>query len=266
MSRSDDQNSRMAAGSFLYGANAAYIENLQARYDKNPASVDAEWREFFEGLGEEAAPGASWQRPNWPLPANGELISALDGNWPVDEKAVGAKLKAKAAAKGDELTPEMLQRAARDSVHALMMIRAYRMRGHLHANLDPLGLEPPKDHEELHPGSYGFNEADYDRPIFLDKVLGLEYATIREMLQILRRTYCGTIGFEFMHISDPVEKGWIQERVEGPHKEIAFTREGKRAILNKLVESEGFEKFLDVKFTGTKRFGLDGGEAGSSGR
>ncbi len=142
-----------------------------------------------------------------------------------------------------------------------MMIRAYRMRGHLHANLDPLGLEPRKDHEELHPGNYGFDEADYDRKIFIDNVLGLEFATMREMLAILRRTYCGTIGFEFMHISDPAEKAWIQERVEGPHKEIQFTREGKRAILSKLVEAEGFENFFDVKYPGGKRFGLDGGEA-----
>ena len=142
-----------------------------------------------------------------------------------------------------------------------MMIRAFRMRGHLHANLDPLGLEPQRDHEELHPSTYGFHEADYDRKIFIDHVLGLEFATVREMLAILRRTYCGTIGFEFIHISDPAEKAWIQERVEGPDKEIQFTKEGKRAILGKLVEAEGFENFFDVKYTGAKRFGLDGAEA-----
>ena len=141
------------------------------------------------------------------------------------------------------------------------MIRAYRMRGHFHAKLDPLGIEKPKDSEELHPATYGFTEADFDRKIFLDHVLGLEFATVREMLPILRRTYCDTIGFEFMHMSDPAEKAWMQERIEGPGKEITFTREGKRAILNKLIEAEGFEKFLDIKYTGTKRFGLDGGEA-----
>jgi 2-oxoglutarate dehydrogenase E1 component len=146
-------------------------------------------------------------------------------------------------------------------VRALMMIRAYRMRGHLHANLDPLGLEPRRDHEELHPGNYGFDETDYDRKIFIDNVLGLEFATIREMMAILRRTYCGTIGYEFMHISDPAEKAWIQERIEGPDKEIQFTKEGKRAILSKLVESEGFENFFDIKYPGAKRFGLDGAEA-----
>ena len=142
-----------------------------------------------------------------------------------------------------------------------MLIRAYRARGHFHANLDPLGLEPPKDEEELDPRSYGFTEADMDRTIFLDKVLGLEFATLREIVAILRRTYCQTLGVEFMHISNPAQKGWMQERIEGPDKEITFTREGKRAILNKLVEAEGFEKFCDLKFTGTKRFGLDGGES-----
>ncbi|HMB48363.1 MAG TPA: 2-oxoglutarate dehydrogenase E1 component, partial [Afifellaceae bacterium] len=118
-----------------------------------------------------------------------------------------------------------------------------------------------RDHEELHPASYGFTEADYDRQIFIDKVLGLEFATIPQMLAILRRTYCSTIGIEFMHISDPREKGWIQQRIEGPDKEITFTAEGKKAILHKLIEAEGFEKFIDVKYTGTKRFGLDGGES-----
>ena len=142
-----------------------------------------------------------------------------------------------------------------------MLIRAYRARGHFHANLDPLGLEPPKDEEDLDPRSYGFGDADMDRRIFLDRVLGLEFGTLREILAILRRTYCQTLGVEFMHISDPAQKGWMQERIEGPDKEISFTREGKRAILNKLIEAEGFEKFCDLKFTGTKRFGLDGGES-----
>ncbi|MGH6935699.1 MAG: thiamine pyrophosphate-dependent enzyme, partial [Methylocella sp.] len=201
-----------------------------------------------------------WKRPGWPAAADGELVSALDGNWAEPGTSISAKLEAKAA-EGALLSQGELQRATRDSVRALMMIRAYRIRGHLHANLDPLGIEPPKDHEELHPATYGFTEADYNRKIFIDGVLGLQFATIPEMLKILRRTYCGTIGFEFMHISDPAEKGWLQRRIEGPDKEITFTKEGKRAILNKLVEAEGFEQFLSIKYTGTKRFGLDGGEA-----
>ena len=227
------------------------------------SAIGAESAAYFEALSGAGQTGPSWKRQNWPVEAKGELISALDGNWAAVEKSVGDKIKGKAeaAGKGAAISEADVQRAARDSVHALMMIRAYRMRGHLHANLDPLGIEGPKDHEELHPSSYGFTEADWDRKIFIDNVLGLEFATIREMLAILRRTYCETIGYEFMHISDPAAKSWLQARIEGPDKEITFTREGKRAILNKLVEAEGFEKFLDVKFTGTKRFGLDGGES-----
>ena len=200
--------------------------------------------------------------PNWPVAPDDDLTHALDGDWPAAQKALSEKIKSKATEIAIEAPSEdSIMRATRDSVRALMMIRAYRMRGHLHANLDPLGLEPRRDHEELHPGNYGFDEADYDRKIFIDNVLGLEFATIREMLAILRRTYCGTIGYEFMHISDPAEKAWIQERIEGPDKEIQFTKEGKRAILSKLVEAEGFENFFDIKYPGAKRFGLDGAEA-----
>ena len=178
-----------------------------------------------------------------------------------NRKAIGEKIAAKAQAKGVELSSADVMQATRDSIRALMLIRAYRMRGHFHAKLDPLGMEPEKDEEELDPTSYGFTEADFDRRIFLDNVLGLEFGTLREILAILRRTYCQTLGVEFMHISNPAQKAWIQERIEGRDKEITFTREGKRAILNKLIESEGFEKFLDVKYTGTKRFGLDGAES-----
>jgi 2-oxoglutarate dehydrogenase E1 component len=264
-----DFNQALLQTSFLYGANAPYIEELQAKYEKDPNSVDQDWRDFFAALGddpasvEKTAQGASWKRANWPLSPKGDLISALDGDWPAAEKAIGDKLRAKAPppAGNEALSEADLQRATRESVRALMMIRAFRMRGHLHANLDPLGLEAQKDHEELHPSNYGFAEADYDRKIFVDGVIGLQFATIPEMLAILRRTYCGTIGYEFMHISDPAEKAWMQERIEGPDKEITFTKEGKRAILNKLVEAEGFEKFFDVKYTGAKRFGLDGAEA-----
>ncbi len=262
-----DANEAFALTSFLYGANAAYIEDLYAQYQENPASLDAVWRDFFEKLKDEPADvvkqarGASWKRPDWPMTPNGELVAALDGNWTALEPKIAEKIKDKAAAKGAPMSEVQVQQATRDSVRALMMIRAYRMRGHLHADLDPLKLEPLKDHVELHPATYGFAEADWDRPIFIDHVLGLEFATIREMLAILKRTYCSTLAVEFMHISDPAEKAWIQERIEGPDKQITFTKEGKKAILNKLVEAEGFEKFLDVKYTGTKRFGLDGGEA-----
>ena len=263
MSR-QDANAAFALTSFLYGGNADYIDDLYARYEADPKSVDAEWQTFFQSLKDNSvdvernARGPSWGRPDWPPLPGGDLVAALDGNW---TETLGVKVKAQAQSRGVDISSAEVERATRDSVRALMLIRAYRARGHFHANLDPLGLEPQKNEEELDPRTYGFNDADLDRPIFLDKVLGLEFGTIRQIVTILRRTYCQTLGVEFLHISNGAQKSWIQERIEGPDKEISFTREGKRAILNKLVEAEGFEKFCDLKFTGTKRFGLDGGES-----
>ena len=271
-------NEGFSTTSFLYGGNAAYVEQLHESYRADPKSVDSEWQAFFANLDddpqavEQSASGPTWKRPSWPIAANGELVSALDGNWPTSDKSISTKVakaveakalegKAPGEAVGAKVSPEAVAQASRDSVRALMMIRAYRTRGHLHAKLDPLGLAPPKDLEELHPSSYGFTESDTNRPIFIDGVLGLQWATIAEIMPILRRTYCDTIGYEFVHMSDPAEKAWMQARIEGPDKAISFTAQGKRAILNKLIEAEGFEKFLDVRYTGTKRFGLDGGES-----
>ena len=263
----DEMNDVFAGTSFLYGGNAAFIEQLHARYRGNPDSVDPQWREFFSRFrddGDQAVAdtrGASWQREDWPIPANGEMVSVLDGNWAPLEEQIRDKIDGRARSNGAALSLEELRSATLDSIRALMMIRAYRIRGHLDADLDPLSLEEKTFHPELEPETYGFTEQDLDRPIFIDKVLGLEVATIREMIAILRRTYCSTIGVEFMHITDPVEKAWLQKRIEGPGKEVSFTPEGRKAILTKLIEAEGFEKFIDIKYTATKRFGLDGGEA-----
>jgi len=262
-----EANDVFARTSFLYGGNAAYIEELYAQFQNDPQSVDEEWHTFFSALKDNAqdviagARGAPWKRKDWPVQANGDLVAAFDGNWAEAEKALGDKIKERVATAGAALSAEDVQQATRDSVKALMMIRAFRMRGHLAADLDPLKLTPPENHPELDPRTYGFDESDFDRPIFIDHVLGLEFATMREMVEILRRTYCSTIGVEFMHLSNGAEKAWIQERIEGPDKRIAFTPEGKKAILDKLLEADGFEKFIDVKYTGTKRFGLDGGES-----
>ncbi|WP_140984350.1 2-oxoglutarate dehydrogenase E1 component [Asticcacaulis tiandongensis] len=264
----DDQgrlNQVFAETSFLYGGNAVFIEQIQAKWANDPASVSPAWRAFFDQLSDapanvsENAAVGGWARPV--VETRDELTSAMDGFWP----AVGAKVEKtiadKAVAKGAVTNPDDLKNAARDSVRALMLIRAYRIRGHLHSNLDPLGIEAPKHNAELEPSHWGFTDADMDRPIFIDGVLGLETATLREIIAIVKRTYCANIGVQYMHIADPAEKAWVQERIEGRDKEITFTKEGKIAILRKLVETECFERFIHRRFPGTKRFGLDGGEA-----
>ncbi|MEY4722168.1 MAG: 2-oxoglutarate dehydrogenase component [Pseudomonadota bacterium] len=264
-------NDQFHASSFLQGHNAEYIDQLQARYASDPNSVDAAWAEFFRALGESEvdakrqAQGPSWARADWPPSPTDDLTAALTGEWPMapvkEARATAQKITEKAAEKGVSLTDAQVQRAVLDSIRALMIIRAYRIRGHLVADLDPLGMRNEPPHPELDPASYGFSEADLDRPIFIDKVLGLEMASMRQIVEIVKRTYCGTFALQYMHISDPEQAAWLKERIEGYGKEIAFTREGRKAILNKLVEAEGFEKFLHVKYMGTKRFGLDGGEA-----
>lgn len=257
------------ASSFMQGHNAEYLEQLYARYAADPNAVDEAWQAFFRAMGDadhdvkREAAGPSWARADWPPAPSDELTSALDGQWPaaVETRAAGQKIAAKAAETGVKVSDDQIKRAVLDSVRALMIIRAYRIRGHLAADLDPLGLREPTPHPELDPKSYGFTEADMDRPIFIDNVLGLQIASMRQILDIVKRTYCGTFALQYMHISDPEQSAWLKERIEGFGKEITFTREGRRAILNKLVEAEGFEKFLHVKYMGTKRFGLDGGES-----
>ena len=159
------------------------------------------------------------------------------------------------------INSETVKQASKDSVRAIMLIRAYRIRGHLIANLDPLSIQKKEEHLELKPETYGFEKKDYNRKIFLDGVLGLQYADLNQILEILKKTYSSNIGYEFMHMGDPEEKTWIRDRIEGPEKNISFTKNGKKAILNKIIQAEGFEKYLHVKFVGTKRFGLDGGES-----
>ncbi len=255
------------ASSFMQGHNAEYVEQLYARYADNPGAVDESWQAFFRSLGDapadakaEAA-GPSWARNDWPPVPNDDLTAALDGQWPAEPAAAGKKIKEKAAEKGVTLDETQVRNAVLDSIRALMIIRAYRIRGHLIADLDPLGMRDQKPHPELDPASYGFTAADMDRPIFIDNVLGLEVATMNEIIAIVRRTYCGTFALQYMHISNPEEAGWLKERIEGAAKEIVFTQNGRKAILNSLVQAEGFEKFLHVKYMGTKRFGLDGGES-----
>ncbi len=253
--------------SLLNGTNATYIAELYGRYLENPNAVEPDWRNLFsdlEGDGRSVIAdlrGASWASSESAVIGganNAEVIrDGADGPGGISQSVPGSAVRAMSEHFGNDA----IRRATRDSINALTMIRVYRVRGHLIANFDPLGLEGRVHHPELDPKTYGFTDEDLDRPIFINNVLGLETATLREILRVLRETYCGSIGVEYMHIQDPPERAWIQRRIEGIRNQTQFTLLGKRAIYQRLVEAEGFEKFLDKKYTGTKRFGLDGGES-----
>ena len=230
---------------FLYGGNSAFIEDLYARYLEDPAAVDPSWSAYFDELGPETR--ALFQRSQAALHPRREESPR--------EPLLGS------GAEVVDLGGERARRLIIDHLRVVMLIRAYRVRGHLLADLDPLGLARNKHHPELDPKAYGFTEADLDREFFLDNVLGLEKATLRRIVEILQQTYSARIGVEFMHIQDPDQKAWIQARMEGSHNLWRPGAEEKRELLEQLVEAEGFERFLHVKYPGTKRFGLDGGES-----
>ena len=246
---SSDNNITFKKTSFLSGINSEFINQLYSDYLSDPSSLPLGWKNFFEGLSEDEKlilndiNGPSWS-PGKKIKKISFSKSEIDNN--NDSEIVDA---------------DSIKQASQDSVRAIMLIRAYRIRGHLISNLDPLSLQEKREHSELKPETDGFTKKDFRRKIFLDGVLGLQYANLDQILKILKKTYCSTIGYEFMHMSDPEEKAWIRNRIEGPEKDITFTDNGKKAILNKIIQAEGFEKYLHVKFVGTKRFGLDGGES-----
>ena len=243
----DDQNPDQ---SFLSGANATFINDLYKEWKINPNTVPKEWDLWFKSNADDAIldDGPSWAKKN------SQVIGAIDTVESVRAVARGI------AGKGD-LSATDLRAATTDSIRAIMLIRAYRINGHLLANLDPLNLQQGDIHPELNPKTYGFNDGDWDRPIFIDNVLGMESASLRQIIEIVKETYCSSIGIEFMHVQDPAQKAWIQERIESIRNATEFTKRGKKAIYERLVGAETFEQFLHKKYAGTKRFGLDGSES-----
>ena len=247
---SSDNNITFKKTSFLSGINSEFINQFYSDYLNDPNSLPNSWIKFFDGLSEDEK----------------LILDDLNGpSWSPEKKIQKSKSYLIDNEKNKEVNEDLnlssVKEASKDSVRAIMLIRAFRIRGHLIANLDPLSIQKKEEHPELKPETYGFNKKDYKRKIFLDGVLGLQYANLNQILDILKRTYCSAIGYEFMHMGDPEEKAWIRNRIEGPEKDIVFTQNGKKAILNKIIQAEGFEKYLHVKFVGTKRFGLDGGES-----
>ncbi len=237
--------------SFLSKSNSAFIESMYLKYVIDDPKLPTGWKEFFDGLGEEKKYILNEiQGPSW-TPRKINIKKIIDK----------VKIDAEENSNGPTSLDTNYKKEKEQSIKAITLIRAYRIRGHLIAKLDPLELMERKYLSDLHPSDHGFNKEDYDKKIYLNGYLDRDFATIREILTFLRSIYCQKIGAEYMHIENPIEKKWFRERMEKKENKINFTDSGKKAILNKLIQAEGFEKFLAVKFVGTKRFGIDGGES-----
>jgi len=243
---SSSKNLEFEKTSFLSKANSAFIEQMYLKFINKDTDLPEDWLNYFESIGEEIHIIAKEiNGPSW------GPKKKID----IDEITLDTK---KSSSKIDQ---NDLIKSNSNSIKAVALIRSYRQRGHLIAKLDPLSLLKTEYLDELHPESYGFKKTDYDKNIYLDGVINKKISSIREILNFLKKTYCGPIGFEYMHISNPTERKWLRDRIEKTDFAMQFTKNGKEAILNKLIQAEGFEKFLHTKYVGTKRFGLDGGES-----
>ena len=233
--------------SFLSKSNSEFIEQMYLKFISNDPELPESWSNYFQDLDEDQSliideiNGPSWQR-----------------NKKINKEEI---VKKSNAIENKNEKNQNVEKLSRDSVRAVTLIRAYRTQGNLLAKLDPLGLKTSSYIDELHPEYHGFQKEDYDHKIFLDGIINRKHATVREILSFLRKTYCGSIGYEFMHISNPKERKWFRDRIEKDENALKFTKNGKTFILDRLIHAEGFEKFLHTKYIGTKRFGLDGGES-----
>ena len=242
--------------SFLNKSNSAFIEQMYLKFINKDSDLPESWRNYFLEIGEEIdlvvkeINGPTWSPQKKKIDLN-EIQKKIDN----EEQKLSIEKK------NNHIDKTEIKKINRDSIRAVSLIRSYRQRGHLISKVDPLEIRESEYLDELHPDSYGFNKEDYQKRIYLDGITNKDYSNIREILSFLRKTYCGSIGYEYMHISNPTERKWIRDRVEKDENALQFTKNGKNAILNKLIQAEGFEKFLNTKFVGTKRFGLDGAES-----
>ena len=242
--------------SFLSKSTSAFIEQMYLKFINKDSNLPESWKKYFLEIGEEVdviakeINGPSWSPKKKKIDIDAIQINLDKEQNNLSESNITTIINKK------ELSEEN-----RRSIRAVSLIRSYRQRGHLIANLDPLELRKIEYLDELHPESYGFNKGDYNKKIYLDGIANRNYSTIKEILSFLRKTYCGKIGYEYMHISNPTERKWFRDRVEKDENALQFTKNGKEAILNKIIQAEGFEKFLHTKYVGTKRFGLDGAES-----
>jgi 2-oxoglutarate dehydrogenase E1 component len=253
---SSSKNFEYEKTSFLNKSNSAFIEQMYLKFINKDEDLPVSWKEYFEGIGDELNIVAKEiNGPSWGPKRNKVNIDEIQ------KKIDQAEISSNSVILNANSTHINLSRSNEDSIKAVSMIRSYRQRGHLIAKLDPLGLLKSDYLDELHPESFGFKKEDYKKNIYLGGIINKQNSNIKEILGFLKKTYCGPIGYEYMHISNPTERKWFRDRVEKSKDNMNFTKNGKEAILNKLIQAEGFEKFLHKKYVGTKRFGLDGGES-----
>ena len=243
---SSSKNLEYEKSSFLSKSNSAFIEEMYIRFIEKDPNLPESWKKYFATLDDDIQ----------------SVIKEIEGpTWQPNKKKINIKSSSKNNSE-KVLSADDSEHSKNQSIKAIALIRAYRIRGHLIANLDPLGMMDREYIHDLHPEDHGFKKEDYDKKIFLGSYMDTDgYSSINEILPKLRKIYCSSIGVEYMHISDPVEKVWFRNRMENKENELKFTNHGKKAILNKIIQAEGFEKFLAKKFVGTKRFGLDGAES-----
>ena len=253
---SSSKNLEYKKTSFLNKSNSAFIEQMYLKFINKDSDLPESWKNYFLDIGDELdliakeINGPSWSPQKKRIDLD-EIQKTIDNK----ETNLSKEIQQNDIDKID------IKKSNRDSIRAVSLIRSYRQRGHLISKVDPLELREIEYLDELHPESYGFNKEDYKNKIYLDGITNKDYSNIKEILSFLKKTYCGSIGYEYMHISNPSERKWIRDRVEKDENALQFTKNGKNAILNKLIQAEGFEKFLNTKFVGTKRFGLDGAES-----
>ena len=253
---SSSKNLEYQKTSFLSKTNSSFIEEMYLKFINQDENIPESWKKYFEDIGEDLSIVAKeLNGPSWGSNKTKIDLTQIQENLEYENQSFEKNQT------NNSISEKEISKMNGQSIRAVSMVRSYRQRGHLIAKLDPLEMREIDYLDELHPDSYGFKKEEYNNKIFLDGVINKQYSTIKEILGFLRKTYCEKIGYEYMHISNPIERKWFRDRVEKDENSLQFTNNGKQAILNKLIQADGFERFLHTKYVGTKRFGLDGGES-----
>ena len=253
---SSSKNLEYQKTSFLSKTNSSFIEEMYLKFINQDENIPESWKKYFEDIGEDLSIVAKeLNGPSWGSNKTKIDLTQIQENLKYENQSFEKNQT------NNSISEKEISKMNGQSIRAVSMVRSYRQRGHLIAKLDPLEMREIDYLDELHPDSYGFKKEEYNNKIFLDGVINKQYSTIKEILGFLRKTYCEKIGYEYMHISNPIERKWFRDRVEKDENSLQFTNNGKQAILNKLIQADGFERFLHTKYVGTKRFGLDGGES-----